>query len=173
MTFCTKSSKLIILVVLVLANYNRSDAQLNCTFLENKYASNCMRLNIHNVSSDTIYAIMQSNLIQLWDTCYAFSVFSRKSLTGKEINISYHNENLGDNYSDYNVLYIYPDSTISFGVRCNNTLLHDSLFISMYLNAISTRESKKIKQINDGLPRRKKKKYILDWRWNLTYARPE
>ncbi len=70
-----------------------------------------------------------------------------------------------------NIFFILPDSILSFGARSNNSMLNDSLFITVYMYAMPIKKEDGITGILKQLELLGKlKKIQLPWQWKSYYC---
>lgn len=147
-------------------------AQVSVSVKSNSYTNCCKTFVLKNNSKDTTYAIMQSNSIYYWDTCFGYTAFMKPQI-GYCVNVSNYYMDM-DNYSRHRIILLPPDSTFTFGARNNGKIPNEELYLSMYVNPIKINEKDKIKRIRAWeTTKMNKRKFVPGWEWRSIYANKE
>ena len=164
------SRNLLIICIIILLFNNNAISQINASYGNNIYACNCINITLVNSSSDTVYVISQSNSIQYWDSCFAYTIFPpTPPRKGYDLNITYYYRDM-DNYNQ-NYIYLFPDSSINFGARINNDIIKDSLFISMYVYSIAVKIGETAQNMKTAVEKTKKSRRNMLKEWRSYYCR--
>ena len=160
---------LVVTLIMLSLFSNHSYCQLKASYAVN--TCNCDYLFLKNVSKDTVYIISQSESIYEWDSCFAYDVFKVENKESYDLNIT-HIDFAGDSRF-HRQLYVFPDSTFKLGVRANDSINNNKLFISLNVYAMPIKKGETINGIRESIKKIGQRKNKTSWEWRKLNCLPQ